>query len=106
MPRSTRNYLKAAKHADHHVVAQTFHFFNDDDRESIEVAYREAADSAAAMGAGVVSVWRMPKERGAWSRGTVSRGVPVVGEGRGGADERSRDGTGELAAGLRRAGLN
>jgi hypothetical protein len=108
MPKSPKCYFKAAKHVEHRVAVQTFHFFDETDRESIEMAYRLAVDSAAAM-SGVVSVWRMPRERGAWSRGTVNPGVPVIGESRqtprGAAT--GDDGINDIAAaGLRRAGLN
>jgi hypothetical protein len=81
MPKSTRNYWKAAKFVQHHVEAQIFHFFDDDDRGSIERAYRDACAAALAMGAFAISVWRMPTLGGPWDR---NRRVAVIGESRSG----------------------
>lgn len=72
----SRNYFKAAfKH---------LFFFDTDDRESIEVAYRYAVEAAAGVGLPPtsISVWAMPRERGPWSPGRVNRGVGVIGESR------------------------
>lgn len=89
MATDSLGYFKSVRWEEHRVADQAFFFFDVADRESIEVAYRNACDSAAAMGVSVtdgVSVWKMPKERGAWSRGTVNRGVGVIGESRPGTD--------------------
>lgn len=73
MPKSTRNYFRLFKQA---------FFFNDDDRESIETAYRAACAAADAMqiSHGAIVVWRMPAERGAWTPTSANRGVGVVGD--------------------------
>ena len=71
--KTTRSYIKAARHDDHRVVDQTFHFFEETDRASIDAACREANASAAAIG-GTLSIWRMPEGRGLWST------VPVIGD--------------------------
>ena len=65
-------------------------FFDSRDRESIDVAYREALERAAEFKREPhdISVWRMPAERGPWTPGRVNRGVTVIGEVRAPAAQR------------------
>lgn len=59
-------------------------FFDAVDRDSIDVAYREALEFAARaqLEPDRISVWQMPGERGPWTPGRINRGVAVVGENR------------------------
>jgi hypothetical protein len=83
--KSTRSYFKFVPTSP---STARFFFFDEHDRESIDVAYREAAELASQLKrpASDISVWRMPAERGAWTPGRVFRGVAVIGEKRGQAD--------------------
>lgn len=70
--KATRNYFRIGK--------ETF-FFSDDDRESIEAAYRYACAHADRLRIdhAAIAVWRMPEERGAWTPTRTNRGVSEIG---------------------------
>lgn len=67
-----RNYFRIGKET---------YFFSDDDRESIEAAYRYACAHAdrLKLDHAAIAVWRMPDERGAWTPTRTNRGVGEVG---------------------------
>jgi len=74
-PKLSRNYFRLGK--------EVF-FFSDDDRESIEAAYRYACAVADRLkyGHDAIAVWRMPEERGAWTPTKTNRGVSEIGSNR------------------------
>lgn len=84
--RCKRSYFKV-RSAENWVGA--LFFFETDDRESIEVAYRDAVEEATRVGRSPddISVWVMPSERGAWTPTRANRGVNVIGEVRNGQSE-------------------